>query len=34
VRFMQTLQEYPPRMKSFDLDVDEMMSALNPARSR
>jgi hypothetical protein len=34
MRFIGTLEEYPPRMKSFDLDVDEMMSALNPARSR
>ena len=34
MRFIGTLEEYPPRMKSFDLDVDEKISALNPPSSR
>jgi arylsulfatase A-like enzyme len=33
-QFMQTLEDFPPRMKSIDFDVDEMMNSLNPARSR
>ena len=27
--FLETLKEYPPRMKSFDLDVDALMNSLN-----
>ncbi|QVM85486.1 arylsulfatase [Novosphingobium decolorationis] len=32
-KFMATLQEYPPRQKSFDLDVDEMMSSAYSAQT-
>ncbi len=28
--FVKTLQDYPPRMTSFDLNIDEMMRALTP----
>jgi arylsulfatase A-like enzyme len=34
MRFVKSLEEYPPRMKSLDFDIDAMMEALNPARSR
>jgi hypothetical protein len=26
--FLQTLKEYPPRQKSFDIDLDQMVKAL------
>ena len=26
--FLQTLTEYPPRQKSFDIDLDQIMKAL------
>lgn len=32
--FTKSLQEYPPRMKSFDLNIDDIMRSLNPSRSR
>ncbi|TYC86453.1 hypothetical protein [Novosphingobium sp. BW1] len=32
-KFMTTLQEFPPRQKSFDLDVTEMMSSAYSAQT-
>ncbi|UGT93363.1 hypothetical protein [Mycobacterium ostraviense] len=32
--FLATLHEFPPRMRSFGLDVDELLNQLNPARHR
>jgi len=32
--FMKSLQQYPPRMKSFDVDVDEMMREAQSSGSR
>ncbi|WP_208622431.1 hypothetical protein [Mycobacterium gastri] len=31
---LATLHEFPPRMRSFGLDVDELLNQLNPARHR
>jgi arylsulfatase A-like enzyme len=33
-RFMQSLAEYPPRQKSFDVDIDAMMGAMYESGSR
>ncbi len=33
-RLLSTFQDYPPRQKSFDINIDELMHQLNPARSR
>lgn len=32
--FMQTLQEYPPRMESFDIDVDKMLDEASRSSAR
>jgi len=32
--FLQTFEDYPPRARSFNLDIDEMVAAMNPSRSR
>ncbi len=32
--FMKSLQEYPPRMESFDIDIDEMMRSAQESSSR
>ncbi|OOK73615.1 hypothetical protein BZL30_4354 [Mycobacterium kansasii] len=34
MRFLATLHEFPPRMRSFGIDVDELLNQLNPARHR
>jgi hypothetical protein len=33
-QFMKSLQDYPPRKKSLDFNVDEMMRGLNAQGSR
>ncbi|HBE70608.1 MAG TPA: arylsulfatase [Planctomycetaceae bacterium] len=33
-KFIKSLKDYPPRQKSFDIDVDEMMSALSDPNNR
>ena len=33
-RFLKTFEDFPPRAKSLDFNIDDMMEALNPARSR
>lgn len=33
-KFVQTLRDYPPRMKSFDIDVDQVMHSLCANQSR
>jgi arylsulfatase len=33
-RFLSTFVDYPPRQRSFDLPIDELMNQLNPARTR
>ncbi|RDH76158.1 arylsulfatase [Mycolicibacterium moriokaense] len=33
-KFISTFQDYPPRMRSFDLDIDDLMDQMNPARTR
>ena len=33
-RFLSTFADYPPRQRSFDLPIDELMNQLNPARTR
>ena len=32
--FMKSLKEYPPRMKSMDLDIDEMMREAQESSTR
>jgi len=32
--FLQTLKDYPPRQKSFDLDLDQMVNALSEPTNR
>jgi arylsulfatase len=32
--FMKSLSEYPPRMRSFDLDIDAMVTAASESQSR
>ena len=32
--FMKSLQDYPPRQKSWNLNIDEMLHSLNTARAR
>jgi hypothetical protein len=29
-----TFEDFPPRAKSLDFNIDDMMEALNPPRSR
>lgn len=33
-RFLETFKDYPMRGRSFDLNVDDMLESLNPARTR
>jgi arylsulfatase len=33
-KFMKSLADYPPRQKSFDLDIDSMLSSLYGSQSR
>jgi arylsulfatase len=32
--FMQSLKDYPPRMRSADFNIDEAMRALTPSGGR
>ena len=34
VKFLETFKDYPPRARSFDLDLDQLVESLNPARTR
>ena len=33
-KFMKSLQDYPPRQKSFDIDLDEMMKTMTNPKNR
>jgi arylsulfatase len=33
-QFMQSLQDYPPRIKSLDFDLDAMVNAASQSQAR